>query len=195
MTTVCVVRPRPGGGYAVDTVRTGPVPRGRRTFTADHVVMAAAPSTPRNCCTGCAPTVTSRRCRPGSGYASRTNSESLVGAVSRRPDVDFTRGVAITSSFHPDPQTHVEPVRYGRGSNLMGLLGTVLTDGVPGTPAMEGVAARGGRPTGGRAALAGRAPVVGAGGDRAGHAVGGQLAHGQWGADPAGPVEAHLQAG
>jgi cholesterol oxidase len=37
--------------------------------------------------------------------------------------------VAITSSFHPAPDTHVEPVRYARGSNLMGLLSTVLTDG------------------------------------------------------------------
>jgi len=33
------------------------------------------------------------------------------------------------SSFHPDPETHVEPVRYGKGSNAMSLLQTVLTDG------------------------------------------------------------------
>jgi cholesterol oxidase len=37
--------------------------------------------------------------------------------------------VAITSSFHPDEDTHIEPVRYGRGSNVMSLLQTVLTDG------------------------------------------------------------------
>jgi cholesterol oxidase len=42
---------------------------------------------------------------------------------------DFTRGVAITSSIHPDGQTHVEPVRYGKGSNAMGLLSTLMTDG------------------------------------------------------------------
>jgi cholesterol oxidase len=78
---------------------------------------------------GCLPAISARL-----GHHSRTNSESLVGAVSRRKDVDFTRGVAITSSFHPEPHTHIEPVRYGRGSNLMGLLGTVLTDGVQGKP-------------------------------------------------------------
>jgi cholesterol oxidase len=39
---------------------------------------------------------------------------------------DFSRGVAITSSIHPDPVTHIEPVRYGRGSNAMGLLATIL---------------------------------------------------------------------
>ena len=41
--------------------------------------------------------------------------------------------MAITSSWHPDPHTHIEPVRYGRGSNAMGLLSTALTDG--GSPA------------------------------------------------------------
>src|SRR5262249_38271686 len=46
-----------------------------------------------------------------------------------RPATDFSRGVAITSSFHPDAHTHVEPVRYGQGSNAMGLLKTLLVDG------------------------------------------------------------------
>ena len=39
------------------------------------------------------------------------------------------RGVAITSSWHPDENTHIEPCRYGKGSNAMGLLNTLLTDG------------------------------------------------------------------
>ena len=59
----------------------------------------------------------------------RTNSESLVGAIAPGRTVDYSRGVAITSSFHPDEHTHIEPVRYGRGSNAMSLLPTVLTDG------------------------------------------------------------------
>jgi cholesterol oxidase len=59
----------------------------------------------------------------------RTNSESLLGAMAISRDIDYTRGVAITSSFHPDEITHIEPVRYGRGSNVMSLLQTVLTDG------------------------------------------------------------------
>ncbi len=63
------------------------------------------------------------------GYLSRTNSESLVGAIMPNVDVDYSKGVAITSSFHPDEETHVEPVRYGKGSNSMGLLQTLMTDG------------------------------------------------------------------
>ena len=62
------------------------------------------------------------------GFLSRTNSESLVGTIMPKTDIDYTRGVAITSSFHPDDVTHVEPVRYGKGSNSMGLLQTVMTD-------------------------------------------------------------------
>jgi cholesterol oxidase len=62
------------------------------------------------------------------GMLTRTNSEAVLAARSRRGDVDFSRGVAITSSFHPDPDTHVEPVRYGKGSNLLALMGAVLVD-------------------------------------------------------------------
>jgi cholesterol oxidase len=63
------------------------------------------------------------------GYLSRTNSESILGAIAPDSTTDYSQGVAITSSFHPDEHTHVEPVRYGKGSNLMSLLQTVLTDG------------------------------------------------------------------
>ncbi len=42
--------------------------------------------------------------------------------------------MAITSSFFPDDDTHVEPCRYGRGSNAMGLLQSVLTTPEPGRP-------------------------------------------------------------
>jgi cholesterol oxidase len=68
---------------------------------------------------------------PALGRQTRTNSEALGGAISVRvpPDVDLTKGVAITSSFHVDPETHVENVRYGKGSNAMGLLGTILVEG------------------------------------------------------------------
>ncbi|HEV8116267.1 MAG TPA: GMC oxidoreductase, partial [Acidimicrobiales bacterium] len=62
----------------------------------------------------------------------RTNSEAIVGARTFRSGTDFHRGVAITSSIHPDEHTHIEPVRYGRGSNFMGLLTTALADGGPG---------------------------------------------------------------
>ena len=134
LTTVKIVRPRAQGGYAIETVRTGPLMRGARTFTADHVVIAAGTFNSQRLLhrmrdEGFLPRISARL-----GHHSRTNSESIVGAVSTRKDTDFTKGVAITSSFFPDERTHIEPVRYGKGSNLMGMLGTVMTDGVDGVP-------------------------------------------------------------
>ncbi|TAL23030.1 MAG: GMC family oxidoreductase, partial [Frankiales bacterium] len=133
-TTVRAVRPLPRGGWAVDTVRTGPLPRGRRTLTADSVVLAAGTLGTQKLlhrmkAKGVLPKVSDRL-----GVLTRTNSESLLGAATPTVTEDFSQGVAITSSFHPDAVTHVEPVRYGKGSNAMGLLQTVLTDGGGRTP-------------------------------------------------------------
>ena len=63
------------------------------------------------------------------GKLSRTNSEALTGTIMPKGGTDYSKGSAITSSFFPDDHTHVEPVRYGKGSNFMGLLQTVMTDG------------------------------------------------------------------
>ena len=66
------------------------------------------------------------------GALTRTNSEAICAASTTlaNPDGhDFHHGVAITSSIHPDENTHIEPVRYGVGSGFMGLMTTVMTDG------------------------------------------------------------------
>lgn len=63
------------------------------------------------------------------GARVRTNSEAILGVISRNPQADYSRGVAITSSVYPDADSHIEPVRYPAGSDAMGLLATLLTDG------------------------------------------------------------------
>ena len=63
------------------------------------------------------------------GELSRTNSESLLGVVAKGKSVDFSSGSAITSSVFPDEDTHIEPVRYGKGSGFMGLLQSVVASG------------------------------------------------------------------
>ncbi|MER7248291.1 GMC family oxidoreductase [Kribbella sp. NPDC000426] len=128
LTTVTSVEPLPDGGYAVDTRRTSNKKLTRR-FTAQQVIFAAsalgtAKLLHRLRDEGKLPRLSDRL-----GVLTRTNSESLLGAISKDRDVDYSRGVAITSSFHPDDITHIEPVRYGKGSNVMSLLQTVLTDG------------------------------------------------------------------
>ena len=135
LTTVTAVRPRAGGGWEVDTVPTGAWSKRRtRTLTADHVVMAAGAFNTQKLLHRMKHEGVLPRLSPMLGRLSRTNSESILGAVAKSPEHEFNKGVAITSSFYPEPQTHVEPVRYAKGSNLMGLLQTVLTDKEPGVP-------------------------------------------------------------
>ncbi|MCL3819072.1 FAD-dependent oxidoreductase [Aeromicrobium wangtongii] len=127
LTTVTDVRPRGKGGYTVRTRRTGN-PLSRRTFTADHVVFAGnALSTQRllhKLKEESLPNLS-----PRIGELSRTNSEAVLTARSMRKDANFTPGIAITSSFHPDEDTHVEVCRYGQGSSALGLINAPLVDG------------------------------------------------------------------
>ncbi|MGI8613962.1 MAG: GMC oxidoreductase, partial [Nocardioidaceae bacterium] len=139
LTTVTTVRPMPGGGYAVGTRPTGPWSArrraGARTLTAEQVVFAAGALGTQRLLHRLRDEGHLPRISPRLGLLTRTNSESILGAIAPPSSTtDFTRGVAITSSFHPDDVTHVEPVRYGKGSNLMALLQTVLTDGGGVTP-------------------------------------------------------------
>jgi cholesterol oxidase len=135
LTTVTRVAPRgesPGSGYDVHVkftkAKTGR-PSARRVLTAEQVVFAASSLGTQRLLhrmrdEGHLPRLSERL-----GYLSRTNSESIVGAIAPDTSVDYTQGVAITSSFHPDDKTHIEPCRYGKGSNFMSLMQTVLTDG------------------------------------------------------------------
>jgi cholesterol oxidase len=130
LTTVTTIRPLPDGRYAVETERTGAwLRKQRRTFIAPDVVVAAGTLGTQKLLhrmrdEGHLPHLSARL-----GELTRTNSEAILGARSFQKGVDFTKGVAITSSFHPDDHTHIEPVRYGKGSNAMGLLTTALADG------------------------------------------------------------------
>ncbi|OGT27348.1 MAG: hypothetical protein A2Z17_03405, partial [Gammaproteobacteria bacterium RBG_16_66_13] len=65
---------------------------------------------------------------PRLGERVRTNSESLLGAVARSADVDYSEGVAISSIVHADEITRVEPVRYPEGSSFIRLLTLPLID-------------------------------------------------------------------
>jgi cholesterol oxidase len=130
LTTVTRIRPLADGRYAVDTERTGAWARKRRrTFVARDVVVAAGTLGTQKLLHRMRDDGHLPHLSPRLGQLTRTNSEAILGARAFRKDVDFSRGVAITSSFHPDEHTHIEPVRYGKGSNMMGLLTTALADG------------------------------------------------------------------
>ncbi|KRF23969.1 MULTISPECIES: GMC oxidoreductase [unclassified Phycicoccus] len=132
MRTVVRVAPRRSGGYAVTHEASGAwFRRARHTVTADQVVFAAGTWGTQKLLhsmrqTGVLPGLSARL-----GHLTRTNSEAVNGVMLEKvkPGLDLSHGVAITSSFHPDADTHVENVRYGRGSNAMGLLATILVPG------------------------------------------------------------------
>jgi len=65
---------------------------------------------------------------PSLGENVRTNSEALLGAVSRVPESDYSKGIAITSIFQPDGVTAVEPVRFPKGSSLLRYLSAPLIE-------------------------------------------------------------------
>ncbi|SDF67633.1 cholesterol oxidase [Lentzea fradiae] len=132
LTTVTQLKEN-GGRWTVEAKKTGG--RATWTFTADQVVLAAGTWGTQQLLHR-AKATTLPKISSKLGELTRTNSESIIGAArtSVDPRSDFTRGVAITSSIHPDEITHIEPVRYGKGSNVMGMLQTLATDGALSTP-------------------------------------------------------------
>jgi cholesterol oxidase len=130
LTTVTAIRPLADGGYAVDTRPTvGKDKRQSTTLTAEHVVLAAGTMGTQRLLHAMRDEAVLPRISKRLGALTRTNSEAILGARTPDKNADFSKGIAITSSFHPDEQTHVEPVRYGKGSNAMGMLSTIMTDG------------------------------------------------------------------
>jgi cholesterol oxidase len=62
------------------------------------------------------------------GHLVRTNSEPILTVIAPDDARDFIRAVAITSSIYPDPDTHIEPVTYGRGADSQSLLFFLMTE-------------------------------------------------------------------
>ena len=128
LTTVTQLEELPDGRWKVTTRKSGWGIRAKVFYAKDVIVAAGTYNTQkllhRMKSDGALKNISDRL-----GALSRTNSEALVGSIMPTTTIDFSQGSAITSSFFPAEDTHVEPVRYGKGSNLMGLLQTVMTDG------------------------------------------------------------------
>lgn len=117
-TEVTAVRPRPEGGYRIETKPS--IGKGEtRVFEAQHVVFAGGVM-------GTLPLLLAMKDDPQGlpelsdrlGRQVRTNNESLLGVAAPESEEDFSRGVAITSILHTDDHSHLEPVRYGPGSSF-----------------------------------------------------------------------------
>jgi cholesterol oxidase len=117
-----------GGGYRVETEKSTGLLPSRRSIMAGNVVLSAGSYGT------CELLMRSslEKLSPTLGTYVRTNSEQILAVRSRR-NVDYSRAPAITSGVKVDRDTHVEVVRYPRGSDALGLLSTVLTDGGEGS--------------------------------------------------------------
>ncbi|MBU2610423.1 MAG: GMC family oxidoreductase [Chloroflexi bacterium] len=75
------------------------------------------------------------RLSPRLGDRARTNSENILGVTARGREVDFSKGIAITSICSVDEVTRVEPVRYSDGASFIRTLTAPLIDGGRSIPA------------------------------------------------------------
>lgn len=132
-TMVTDIQPLDGDGYRVSTYRsTSPwFRRGRRTFTARRVVLAAGAMGTPGLLMACRESGSLPELSPQLGNFVRTNSEAIIGVESHRDGVDFAHGIAISAGIHPDEDTHIETVRYSAGSDMLSLITTAMTDAGP----------------------------------------------------------------
>jgi len=120
-------------GYEVDTVKsTAFIRRQPRRVTCRGVIFSASSLGTMELLfklkeKGSLPAISSQL-----GQHVRTNSESLIGARTPGYSQDVSQGVAIGSGIYIDEHTHIEAVRYPSGSDAMGFLTTILTNGRPG---------------------------------------------------------------
>ncbi|MGB0591920.1 MAG: GMC oxidoreductase [Myxococcota bacterium] len=132
-TTVTDLRPLPGGGFEVFTHRSGsPLLRlGKRRYTARHVVLSAGAIGSTRLLLACRERGSLTGLSQQLGNFVRTNSESILGVTAKARGVNYARGLAISAGFYPDDDTHIETVRYNRGSDMLSTLSTVMTDDGP----------------------------------------------------------------
>jgi cholesterol oxidase len=120
-----------GARYVVTAQKSTAFVNGRgESFHARHVIVAAGALGTLGLLFRCRdvtkslPKLSSRL-----GDSVRTNSETILGSVSRDRSVDYSRGPAIASVANVDAQTTVEPVRYPAGSSAMRFLGGPMIQG------------------------------------------------------------------
>jgi len=137
-TKVVDVKPLTGSadgenGYEVRTIKsTSWFARHPRRFTSRAVVFAASALGTMELLFRLREKRSLPAISPQLGKHVRTNSESLIGARMTGCTEDYSQGISIGSGVYIDQHTHIEAVRYPRGSDTMGLLTTALTDGTPG---------------------------------------------------------------
>lgn len=121
-------------GYCVRTRNVAGFRRQKREFHAGGIIFSGGVLGTTKLLFRCRENGSLPRLSNKIGNLVRTNSEALVGAKTRRKDVDYSKAIAITSGIYPDDHTHIEAVRYGKGQDALSGLATVLVNGHPTIP-------------------------------------------------------------
>lgn len=117
------------GGYEVFTKKSTGIFHPQKTYKAKGVVVSASVLGTVKLLNQCKQKGMLPHISDQLGNYVRTNSEALLGVRSKNKDIDWNDQIAITSGIYADDTTHIEMVRYNKGSDvLLGLL-TVMTDG------------------------------------------------------------------
>ena len=123
------VRPDGDGGYLITAQRTTDVVFKRKVrLRAKGVVFAAGVLGTLELLMRCRDAGSLPALSDRLGHVVRTNSEVLAGVTSRK-NQQHSLGVSITSSVFVDDNTHIELVRYPKGSDVMSMFAGLMTDG------------------------------------------------------------------
>ena len=115
--------PAPTATRSRTSARAGSFARQRRTLRARGVIVAAGALGTNRLLQRCKLSGSLPRLSDRLGYTVRTNSEAIISVCAPEGSgYDFSDSVAITSSIHTDPDTHIEVVTYGTGGDSQSLL-------------------------------------------------------------------------
>ena len=123
------VIPLAGGGYELTLERSTGLFHPRSTLRVRGVIVSGGSYGTVNLLMRCKEKGSLDKLSSQLGLYLRTNSEALLGVRSTKKDVDYSKGIAITSGVFVDDKTHIEVVRYPKGSDALAPLATVLTGG------------------------------------------------------------------
>ena len=127
-TEVTGVLPR-NGGYEVFTRKSTGVFHPKKTYRARGVVFSGGVLGSVKLLMKCKQKGFLPNISDQLGNYVRTNSEALLGVKSKDKSIDWNDQIAITSGIYADDTTHIEMVRYNKGSDVLLDLFTVMTGG------------------------------------------------------------------
>ncbi|MDD5711939.1 MAG: FAD-dependent oxidoreductase [Smithellaceae bacterium] len=126
---VTSIVPQSGGGYVLKLKDTSGLTRKVPPLKAGRVVVAAGVLGTLKLLFNCKNVMkTLPKISDKLGVVVRTNSESIVGVLPKKEDLDLSRGTTISSDFYPDQFTHITQNRFPTGYDFMKYFSVPLVD-------------------------------------------------------------------